>query len=387
MRFGIAFNHSNYTDWDRFLALERGEDVGPMAKSDYQVLGEQFALADLVEPLGFDSLWTFEMHAAPGLINPDPTLYLAYFAGRTKRIDFGSMITVLPWHNPVRLAEQIAMLQYFLGPRRKYRMGVGRGLALRNFEAMGVSMDDSTDRFNEVLDVLRLAFTQESFSYHGKFFDYENVSLRPRPLDPETVMEAWGSWTSERSVRNMGARGLHPLTSTNLTLESYLADLDLLNQVRAENGYGPAQRPVLQLPIHCGESEERAHEEARRYFTEWVDSVMQLYEIGTDRWANAKGYEQYKTTGSDFGSGTYQDAVEKLSNKFLDVGLVGTPEQCVEKLMYHIETINPSEVVVVSGPGSIDGAGAEKSMRLYAEKVIPRVREYLRARPAEPALA
>lgn len=382
MRFGIAFNHSNYTDWDRFLALEHQQDVGPMAKSDYQVLSEQLALADLVEPLGFDSLWTFEMHASPGLMNPDPTLYLAYLAGRTTRIDFGSMITVLPWHNPVRLAEQIAMLQYFLGPDRSYRLGVGRGLALRNFEAMGVAMDDATDRFNEVLDVLRLAFTREMFSYHGKFFSYENVSIRPRPLNPETVLEAWGSWTSERSVRNMGRHGLHPLTSTNITIESYLRDLDLLNDVRAENGYGPAQRPVLQLPIHCGESERQAHDEAQHYFTEWVDSIMKLYELGTDRWANASGYEHYKTTGSDFGSGTSEDAVEKLTTKFLDVGLVGTPEQCVEKLMSHIKTINPSEVVVVSGPGSIDGQEAEKSMRLYAEKVLPRVREYLRSRPA-----
>ncbi len=387
MRFGIAFNHSNYNDWERFMALERGEDVGPMAKSDYEVLSEQFALADLVEPLGFDSLWTFEMHASPGLMNPDPTLYLAHYAGRTKRIDFGSMITVLPWHNPVRLAEQIAMLQYFMGPNRTYRLGVGRGLALRNFESMGVSMDDATDRFNEVLDVLRLAFTQEMFSFHGKFFNYENVSMRPRPLKTDTVVEAWGSWTSERSVRNMGARGLNPLTSTNLTIESYLADLDLLNEVRAENGFGPAQRPVLQLPIHCGVSDQQAHEEAHHYFTEWVDSIMKLYEIGTDRWANAKGYEQYKTTGSDFGSGTYDDAVEKLTNKFLDVGLVGSPERCVEKLVNHIETIDPSEVVVVSGPGSIDGAEAEKSMRLYAEKVLPPVRAHLRSKAAEPVLA
>jgi alkanesulfonate monooxygenase SsuD/methylene tetrahydromethanopterin reductase-like flavin-dependent oxidoreductase (luciferase family) len=249
---------------------------------------------------------------------------------------------------------------------------------------MGISMDDATDRFNEVLEVLRLCFTEEMFSFHGKFFDYDNVSMRPRPLKSETVVEAWGSWTSERSVRNMGARGLHPLTSTNITLESYLHDLDLLNEVRAENGFGPAQRPVLQLPIHCGADEQKAHEDARRYMTEWVDSVMRLYEIGTDRWANAKGYEQYKTTGSDFGSGSYDDAVEKLTNKFLDVGLVGSADQCVEKLMYHIEAINPSEIVVVSGPGSINGAESEKVMRLYAEKVVPRVREYLRSASAEP---
>jgi hypothetical protein len=114
---------------------------------------------------------------------------------------------------------------------------------------------------------------------------------------------------------------------------------------------------------------------------------MKLYELGTDRFANAKGYEQYKTTGSDLGSGTYDDAVKTLTDKFRDVGLVGSPDQCVDKLMHHIETIDPAEVVVVSGPGSINGAEAETVMRLYAEKVLPRVREYLRTKPRTPVHA
>jgi alkanesulfonate monooxygenase SsuD/methylene tetrahydromethanopterin reductase-like flavin-dependent oxidoreductase (luciferase family) len=380
MRFGIAFNFCNYADWERFLALERGEDVEPMAVDDHTILSEQFALADLAEPLGFDSLWTFEMHGAPGLMTPDPTQYLTYFAGRTKRIDFGSMITVLPWHNPVRLAEQIAMLQHFLGRGRKYYLGVGRGLALRNFEAMGISMDEARERFVEVLEVLRLAFTEEIFSYHGQFFDFENVSMRPRPLDPSTVLEAWGSWTSEQSVRVMGANGLHPLTSTNKTVESYLQDLELLDEVRAQHGHGPAERPILQLPFYCCESEQEAREGAERYFTEWVDSIMKLYEIGTERFGSAKGYEQYTTSGSDFGGGSYEDAVKTLSEKFQEVGLVGTPEQCAEKVMWHRESMNPQEIVVVSGPGDQRGDAAERSMRLYAERVLPRLEE-IRSRP------
>jgi alkanesulfonate monooxygenase SsuD/methylene tetrahydromethanopterin reductase-like flavin-dependent oxidoreductase (luciferase family) len=387
MRFGVAFNHSNYTDWPRFLALERGEEVGPMKVPDSEILWEQYALADLVEPLGFDSLWTFEMHASPGLMNPDATMYLAYMAGRTKKIDFGSMITVLPYHNPVRLAEQIAMLQLFMGPDRTYRLGVGRGLARRNFEAMGVDMDEGRDRFNEVLDVLQLAFTQEKFTYHGKFFNFENVSVRPRPLDPTTVIDCWGSWTSEQSIQNMGERGLHPLTSTSKTMESYLADIETLNAVRAEHGHGEAQRPVLQLPFFVATTETEAKEKAEQFFTEWVDSIMQLYEIGTERFGNAKGYEQYNQGDrTDFGDGSYHDAVQVLANKFMDVGIVGTPDQAAEKIMEHYEVINPSEIVVVSGPGNQRRADAEKSLRLLAEEVLPKIEE-IRTRKGEPALA
>jgi alkanesulfonate monooxygenase SsuD/methylene tetrahydromethanopterin reductase-like flavin-dependent oxidoreductase (luciferase family) len=373
MRFGMGFNFCNYTDWERFLAMERGEEVGPPAIGDAQVYAEQLALGDLVEPLGFDSLWAFEQHAAPFLMIPDPTQYLTYYAGRTKTIDFGSMITVLPWHNPFRLAEQISMLQHMMGPGRSYTLGVGRGLARRNFDAMGISMDVARERFNEVLDVLQLAFNEEMFSYDGEFFQYENVSVRPRPLDAKVVNDAWGSWTSEASLRNMGARGLHPLTSSNATVESYLKDLVLLDEIRAENGYGPAERPVLQMPLYCAESEQEALEGAEQFMREWVTSILTMYEIGTDRFANAKGYEQYTKQGSDFGSGTAESAVETLTNKFLSVGVIGTPEQCAEKIVYHHESMNPCELVFVSGAGSMNGAQAEKSMRLLAEKALPLV--------------
>jgi alkanesulfonate monooxygenase SsuD/methylene tetrahydromethanopterin reductase-like flavin-dependent oxidoreductase (luciferase family) len=380
MRFGIGFMFANYTDWDRFEALERGEEVGPPAIPDSRIVREQLALSDLAEPLGFDTLWAFEQHAAPYLMITDPTQYLSYFAGRTSRIDLGSMITVLPWHNPFRLAEQIGNLQHYLGPDRTYYLGVGRGLAKRNFDAMGVAMDDSRAMFNEVMDVLKLAFTEEIFSYDGTFFQYDNVSLRPRPLDSAVITEAWGSWTSAQSLENMAQRGLNPLTTPNKTLESYLSDLGDLNRIRGEHGYGEAERPILQVPLYCAETEAEAREGAERFFREHVDSILRMYEMGTDRFANAKGYEQYKT-GSDFGSGTPEDALSTLTSKFLNDGIVGTPQQCAEKLVFHHESLDPSEIVVVGSAGSMSGAEIEKSVRLYAEQALPLV-EHLRSTPA-----
>jgi alkanesulfonate monooxygenase SsuD/methylene tetrahydromethanopterin reductase-like flavin-dependent oxidoreductase (luciferase family) len=379
MRFGIGFFFGNYSDWDRFEALERGEEVGPPTVEDAQVYREQLALGDLVEPLGFDTLWSFEQHASPYLMIPDPHQYMTYHAARTKRIDFGSMIAVLPWHNPFRLAEQISMLQHFLDGRR-YFMGVGRGLAKRNFDAMGVSMEDSRERFNEVLDVLQLAFTEELFSYEGKYFRYENVSLRPRPLHPAEVVEAWGTWTSDASVRNMGARGLHPMTTPNKTLESYLEDVQILNSVREENGFGPANQPILQVPLLCCESEQEALEGAERYFHQYVDSVNRQYEIGTERFGKVKGYEDYTTKGSDYGDGTAESTVETLVKKFKNEGIIGTPEQCAERVAYHHETVDPSELVTLAIVGAMPAETAEKSLRLYSEKVLPKV-AHLRAQP------
>jgi alkanesulfonate monooxygenase SsuD/methylene tetrahydromethanopterin reductase-like flavin-dependent oxidoreductase (luciferase family) len=288
------------------------------------------------------------------------------------------MITVLPWHNPFRLAEQISLLQHMLGRGRRYFLGVGRGLARRNFDAMGVSMDDSRERFNEVLDVLQLAFTQEMFSYEGNFFRYENASLRPRPLDATVVTEALGTWTSEASLRNMAERGLHPLTTLAKTLEGYREDIELFNQVREARGLGPANPPVFDVSMYCCESEQEAREGVEQYFPEYIDSVVRMYEIATENFASAKGYEDYRSKGSQFGDGTADDARRVLTGKLLKDAIWGTPEQCVEKMMDRIEMIKPSEFGVLVGVGSMPYANQERAMRLYAQKVLPRVRELLK---------
>jgi alkanesulfonate monooxygenase SsuD/methylene tetrahydromethanopterin reductase-like flavin-dependent oxidoreductase (luciferase family) len=380
MRFGISFFSSNYGDWDRFEALEHGETVGPMAVSDEQLYSEQLRLGSLVEPLGFDTLWTFEQHGAPYLMIPDPHQYLSYFASRTSRIDFGSMIVVLPWHNPVRVAEQVAVLQHMMGRGRHYYMGVGRGLAFRNFNAMGVKMEDSRGLFNEALDIVELALREEVFSYHGEHFQYENIAVRPRPVDPDAIT-ILGTWTSEQSLRNMAERGLQPLTNPSKKLESYLSELRLFNEVREEAGYGPASRPVLQVMLACCESEQEAHEQAEGYFRELVDSILRMYQIDEwkERMARTKGYEQYTSQGSDFGSGSYDDAVDVLTTKFLVEGIVGTPDQCLEKVITHYETIEPSEMVVVNSTGGMPADFAERNMRLFAEQVMPRAAAHIRS--------
>lgn len=382
MKFGIAFAFQNYGDWDRFLALERGEEVGPPAVSDYQIWSEQVALAELVEPLGFDALWTMEQHAAPYLMVCDPTQFLTYFAARTSRIDFGSMITVLPWHNPIRLAEQITLLQYVLGRGRRYHLGVGRGLARRNFHAMGVDMGTSRERFNEVLDVLELAFTQEMFSYHGEFFNYENVSIRPRPLDADVILNACAAWTTETSMRKFAERGLNPLTTLNRTMETYLKELDLFYKLREEAGHGPGERPIFEAPMYCCESEQEAREGAEQYFREYIDSVVKIYEVGSEGFGKQKGYEDYRTKGSQFGDGSAEDAMESLTTKLVRDGVWGTPEQCAEKIVNIAERVNPSQFVALLGLGSMSSTQMEKSLRLYADEVMPRIAHLRSEQPA-----
>jgi alkanesulfonate monooxygenase SsuD/methylene tetrahydromethanopterin reductase-like flavin-dependent oxidoreductase (luciferase family) len=148
--------------------------------------------------------------------------------------------------------------------------------------------------------------------------------------------------------------------------------MELFNGIREEHGYGPARQPILQVPLYCSEDADNEQEQIREWIGQYVDSVLKMYELGTENFAPGPAYAEYRTKGSDFGSGAYEDALETLTTKFLRDGIIGTPEECAERVASHRETVNPSELVVLSGVGTIPKDIAEKSMRLYAEKVVPR---------------
>ena len=135
MKVGVALN----------MLYEHG-------KHDAAVVHEHLSEGDLVEPLGFNSLWALEHHFTGYAMSPAPTQTLAYFAGRTKRIQLGTAVIVLPWHDPVRVAEQIALLDIMCGGRCLF--GFGRGAASTEYEGFRIPMDEARPRFNEFAPLL-----------------------------------------------------------------------------------------------------------------------------------------------------------------------------------------------------------------------------------------
>ena len=121
-------------------------------RSDASVVGEHLALGDLAEPLGFDSIFALEHHFTGYAMSPAPTQLLAYYAGRTKRIQLGTAVIVLPWHDPVRVAEQIALLDMLCGGRCLF--GFGRGAASVEYEGFRVPMEEARPRFVEAAQIV-----------------------------------------------------------------------------------------------------------------------------------------------------------------------------------------------------------------------------------------
>src|ERR1700712_5339684 len=118
MKMGVSLFANNANDNARFTESEDGDGPEVLEGQDDYTYESEIRFGDLIEPLGFDSIWTVEHHFSPYTMVPDPLQFLTFWAARTKRIGMGTMVVVLPWHQPVRVAEQISLLQNLMGDGR-----------------------------------------------------------------------------------------------------------------------------------------------------------------------------------------------------------------------------------------------------------------------------
>lgn len=134
----------------------------------------------LAERLGFDAVWLSEHHFSDYNLMPSPNLMVAALAGRTQRIRVGVMINAVPFHDPLRLAEECAMLDVL--SRGRLNCGFGRSADFQEYQRLNMPMEEARPRFQEGLEVIRRAWTEQHFDFEGQFYSYRDVTIRPRPL-------------------------------------------------------------------------------------------------------------------------------------------------------------------------------------------------------------
>src|SRR5258707_10008648 len=150
------------------------------AMSDLDCFKHELALADLAEPLGFDSIWQTEHHFSGYEMTLNVLQYLTYMAGRTKTVRLGSMVVVLPWHNPLRVVDDVTQLDYYSGGRAI--LGIGRGLGAMEFAGFGIEMSDTRDLFVEKAETVVNALRTGFIEYDGKHVKQPRRNIRPAPF-------------------------------------------------------------------------------------------------------------------------------------------------------------------------------------------------------------
>src|SRR3954447_18703159 len=258
-------------------------------RSDASVVGEHLALGDLAEPLGFDSIFALEHHFTGYAMSPAPTQLLAYYAGRTKRVQLGTAVIVLPWHDPVRVAEQIALLDLLCGGRCLF--GFGRGAASVEYEGFRIPMEEARPRFVEAAQIVVAALSGESFSYDGEFFKIPRTASRPRPIShPERRFYA--SAFSPDSAEIMAKLGFGLLMVMQNEWARASEDIARYREIATEPGHMP-RPPIILTNVCCAESRDEAHERAFKYLGQKWQSIDDHYHFSDGHLATVKGYESY----------------------------------------------------------------------------------------------
>jgi alkanesulfonate monooxygenase SsuD/methylene tetrahydromethanopterin reductase-like flavin-dependent oxidoreductase (luciferase family) len=376
MRCAISIFPQNFTDWDRFEADEKHADVSHAPSvSDAGIFADDIRLARQVEALGFDGLWTVEHHFTPYAMVTHPLQFLTYFAGCTETIDLGTMVMVLPWHQPLRVAESIVMLEHFLGHRRLV-LGLGRGAGRREFEGFGVPMAESRSRFLESLEIVRRALSGERFSFAGEHFTIPEIELRPRPRNPQKLLDnlrmAWGS---PGSIPVAAAAGLKPMIVPQKPWNEYVPELATYNRLSREAGFRPSG-PIVCWWIYCAPTESAARAGAERYIAEYAKSSTLHYEMTGSHFAGVKGYEFYaeRAAALNAAAPNRADLLAQRGEARLANNVFGTPDQCVEKISAILAATGAEELVLVVKYSSMSYEVAAASMTLFAREALPHIK-------------
>ena len=331
-------------------------------RPDAAVLADHLALGDLAEPLGFDSLFALEHHFTGYAMSPSPTQLLSYFAGRTKRVTLGTAVIVLPWHDPVRLAEEIALLDILAGGR--LLLGFGRGAASVEYAGMRIPMGEARGRFVETAQIVVRALSQDVFEWDGEFFKSPRTSIRPRPIShPERRIYA--SSVSPESAEIMAKLGFGVLVIMQNEWPKAAEDIQRYRQIAQGVGHQP-RPPIILTNISVAESRAEAHERAVKYLSRKFDSIDAHYHFSDGHLATVKGYESYGATAK-----TYATFRQKAADFYVKIQVVGTPDECLQQLAELRRLTGLDHLVTEFAFGGMPHHEAELNMRLFADRVMP----------------
>jgi alkanesulfonate monooxygenase SsuD/methylene tetrahydromethanopterin reductase-like flavin-dependent oxidoreductase (luciferase family) len=336
--------------------------------TDEQMYAGELKLAELADRLGYDSLWAVEHHFDDYAMCPDNVVLLANVAGRTERMKLGTAAVILPWNDPLRVAEKIIMLDILSGGRALF--GMGRGLSRMEFAPFGIDLSESRGRFDEAAAMIVKALESGWISGEGPYYPRPRTQLRPSP--PRSFRGRLycvaGSPDSVKSCVGVGAALLvivtRPVPDLMPVFTSYR------EQWRAVHGTEPP--PIaLNMNMYCHEDAEVARERSLLYIHKFFASNVRHYEFTGTHFAETKGYERYEEVAQVF----RQIGVDAAADAYAACALTGTPDQILAKLTGIRDVLGDFELTVLPSFGAMPYDQAEASLELFAKEVMPGARE------------
>ena len=282
---------------------------------------EAFALVDLAEELGVNSVWLAEYHFNQGRVLSSPVTIATAIAARTTNARVGLAVQCIPLGHPIRIAEEVAVLDHISQGRLEF--GVGRGTFPNVHEGFNVPFGQSRGRFEEFLEIMVQAWTNETFSFQGEFFSCEELCVTPKPYQ-KPHPPVWVGVTSAESFPITGRMG-YPLIvnpSRVFTLPELAASMEEYREAWRQAGHEGEGKVGLRVPIYVADSEEAAYEDPQ-------ESAM----FSVKRLGNRVGsYATYGGTTGDWAAQSERILGMSYDDWFRDKVVYGTADSVAERL-------------------------------------------------------
>jgi len=348
----------------KFSMFDWLDESGRGTADDYE---DRLVMLEYADKAGFYCYHLAEHHGSQLSQTPSPNVFLSSVAQRTKRLRLGALTYLLPHYHPIRLLEELCMLDQL--SRGRLEIGVSRGSSPHEAARMGVNREDSRGIYEEVLQILVKGFTTGELDYEGQFFHLEDLKTHLRPYQ-KPYPPMWYPTTNPESVPILAAQGFSTAFSMNLhgSVEQIADQIRVYHESydahRGDPGRvnGHVAEPFYALSslIHVAATDSKALEQARTGQAKWFDNFTRRYfERGDDKYASAPSFDDLIAGG-------------KI--------IVGSPSKVREQLGEYLERTGANYFAGAFAFGDLTREQILTSVDLFAREVMPALAEPAAAR-------
>lgn len=322
--------------------------------------------------LGYDAAWLLEHHFSDYYPTPSPLLFMAHIAAALPDLSLGTSVLVLPWYHPLRLAEEIAMLNSLT--RGTLHLGIGRGTAKMEYDAYNVDMNEARARFAECFQIVEKGLAGAPFTHQGRFWNIARpIRLRPEPVGKK--VNFYGAIGSPASAEVMGDLGVPPICLSTFP-DGLLAKILARWRARAGARADGAILPIS-VKLFIADTDEEARALGRRYYPPYFALQADHYEADNNPWAEIPEYQDFSRMFANLRKMTDPDAL----GPFLDSNLVGSPATICRRIDALVALGFNYFMVSCATPGTPLEL-RQSQMTRFAEEICPRYSSAMRRRAA-----
>jgi len=314
-----------------------------------------FQRMEVMDKAGYDSVWLAEHHFSTYSVCPSVHIMGTHIAAHTKRLRIGTAVSLASFYHPLRLAEEVALLDHVSGGRVNW--GAGRGFDPTEHKIFGVEPKESYARFREAVEIVIEAWNSDKLNFHGEFWDFENVEVLPKPLqDP---MPVWLAASSREALEWSAERGFSILMSPHATHSEIAENRAFYKKGLESAGYSIAGRDIpMARTLAMGDTQREAEDVGRRGAEFMFGSYLR--KKSSIRGESAGGQKIVQLDSMDQ---SLRANIDPVARYVQEIAICGTPQKVIADIEEMRETL-PLEYLMIA-PLS------HASFVMFTEKVLP----------------